>query len=77
MEAQDWGFAVGSLRKPLWRMDAKVAICHVVVGMACHATMSIHCLKPKHIGLEGVSKHAVQSQGIADLRSLKPKRRCG
>ena len=27
MEAQDWGGAVGSLRKPLWWTVAKVEIC--------------------------------------------------
>lgn len=35
MEAQDWGFAVGSLRKPLWWMVSKVAICLVLLFSVC------------------------------------------
>jgi hypothetical protein len=35
MEAQDWGYAVGSLRKPLWRTDAKVEICLSMMFRSC------------------------------------------
>ena len=41
---------------------------HVNIGMVCHATTDIHCLKQQHIFREGVSKHAVKSQGVAGLR---------
>ena len=35
MEAQDWGCAVGSLRKPLWRTGAKVEICLSKLFRSC------------------------------------------
>jgi hypothetical protein len=35
MEAQDWGDAVGSLRKPLWRTGAKVEICLSMMFRIC------------------------------------------